>query len=246
MGIFAKGPQEPSSASGGSRRSSPTRISERKQFTRSRSPATRILLDPSVNLQESPGWTGSPSIFPRHKHTIPASIKFFLSSGLHITVRLPWAPAPRCIALDIRQTAENALLICSLGYAAVKLRTYTREPLSPDIWISIELSLLIVAALIYFLWTRLVWSSLPTPNISTRTQYPPERPASPRLPDNRDARRATALIASGASRNNEAGFVWMTVPKNYRSVPFVSSVDIITHMFVLLPPCSLFRRPLSH
>ncbi|EMD34151.1 hypothetical protein CERSUDRAFT_117640 [Gelatoporia subvermispora B] len=217
VGMFAKGPHEPSSASGGSRRSSPTRIHERKQFTRSRSPAIRSPLDSVINGQELPGRTGSPSLFPRHKHTNPAPSKFLLSSGLHVTVRLPWTPAPTRCTLDIRQATENALLICSLGYAAVKLRTCAREPLSPDMWISIELSLLIVAALIYFLWTRLVWTSLPTPpDTSNRTPHPPARPGSPRLPDNRDARRATAAIAGGSARSGEAGFLWMTVPKNYR------------------------------
>ncbi|TFY53040.1 hypothetical protein EVJ58_g9671 [Rhodofomes roseus] len=83
-------------------------------------------------------------------------------------------------------------------------------------WISIELALLIIASVIYFCVTRVYWTRIP-PHDDSATQQTngQDRPASPGLVA-RDNRRTSNLVPNVASKSNYIGFVWMTVPKNYR------------------------------
>ena len=61
-----------------------------------------------------------------------------------------------------------------------------------------------------------------SPSLPERPATPPSRPASPspRLLDGREGRRApaTQTLNLGAPRSRDTGYVWMTVPKNYRYV----------------------------
>lgn len=169
----------------------------------------------------------SPSIFARQK-VAPSEIRHLLPSFLYFPVRvLPWATKWK-VTLDLRQGIENGLLICSLGFAAVKMRGRTpqhlspemwntRDKLSPEMWISLELALLTVACSIYFALTRLSWNKVaPTTDTSSRQTNQPDRPASPRFGEARDSRRTPILPPNSLSRSSYFGFVWMTVPKNYR------------------------------
>lgn len=59
---------------------------------------------------------------------------------------------------------------------------------------------------------------IPAPTATPKPAAVPNRPASPRLAEFRENRRNSPLIAVTTSRKDESGFVWMTVPKNYRYV----------------------------
>lgn len=237
------GGRSPSSRRGGSRQSSPAKPYERKPFTRSKSPAVHNRGYSSG--QSLPPRPMSPSIFARQK-VAPSEIRHLLPSFLYFPVRvLPWATKWK-VTLDLRQGIENGLLICSLGFAAVKMRGRTpqhlspemwntRDKLSPEMWISLgaalypvdagnlltpwtlELALLTVACSIYFALTRLSWNKVaPTTDTSSRQTNQPDRPASPRFGEARDSRRTPILPPNSLSRSSYFGFVWMTVPKNYR------------------------------
>ncbi|KAI0370375.1 hypothetical protein BV20DRAFT_995158 [Pilatotrama ljubarskyi] len=85
-------------------------------------------------------------------------------------------------------------------------------------WISIELALLVIASVIYCTWTRVSWTRV-QPNQPERPPTPPSRPSSPRHPETRDGRRPTNSLSldNATARRRDTGFVWMTVPKNYRN-----------------------------
>lgn len=125
-----------SSQSGGSRRASPTRFREDIPFTRSRSPVVKLSLD--GNGHNMPHRTSSPSIFSRSRHAQPVRTwRNIFPSTVRLSFRLPFSNALWTASMDVRQAIENMLLISSLGFIAVKLRTCSETPYSPDIWISI-------------------------------------------------------------------------------------------------------------
>lgn len=77
---------------------------------------------------------------------------------------------------------------------------------------SAELSLLIIASIIYYCITRLAWSKVIVPAPSSSYSG---RPASPR---SSEVRRGAPLITTSLNKKEERGLLWMTVPKNYRYV----------------------------
>ncbi|KAI0360050.1 hypothetical protein OH77DRAFT_892853 [Trametes cingulata] len=85
-------------------------------------------------------------------------------------------------------------------------------------WISIELALLVIASVIYCTWTRVSWTRV-QPNQPERPPTPPSRPSSPRHLEGRESRRPTNSLSldNTTTRRRDTGFVWMTVPKNYRN-----------------------------
>ncbi|CAL1716843.1 unnamed protein product [Somion occarium] len=209
----SKSTQRPSSPSGDSRRASPTRIRDRIPFTRSRSPMVKHSYD--GNGHSLPLRPSSPSLFPRSRHSQPVQpLRHIFPATVSFSFRLPFSRTPWSASMDVRQAIENMLLVSSLGFIAVKLRTCSETPYSPDMWISIEISLLIIASVIYCLYTRVSFSKatvpLPVP------QTPSTRPDSPRSFDTRENRRGSHLISAAPPKIEETGFVWMTVPKNYR------------------------------
>ncbi|KAH9928691.1 uncharacterized protein B0H18DRAFT_1084426 [Fomitopsis serialis] len=204
--------QAPASAGPGSARQSSPAMLQRRPFTRSRSPAVNADQNgfSFSNQMSMPGNSPS-SIFSRQK-IAQFEIRHLLPSFVHATFRPPFSSTSWKLTLDLRQTFETSLLICSLGYCATKMRGC----LSPEMWISIELALLIIASMIYFCVTRIYWNKLPPSDETTTKQTnPQDTPASPGLVV-RDNRRTSNLIPNAASRGSYFGFVWMTVPKNYR------------------------------
>lgn len=121
------------SQSGGSRISSPTRATERLPFTRSRSPAIHAL-GGAFGL---PHRTQSPSVVQRARHAVPMPTRFLLPGTVNITFRIPFTVTCWMVSIDLRQAAENILLLASLGFGAEKLRAVSGGPLSPDMWCSI-------------------------------------------------------------------------------------------------------------
>ncbi|KAI0784170.1 hypothetical protein C8Q75DRAFT_724975 [Abortiporus biennis] len=209
-----------SSQSSSSRKDSPGHVPHRSSFTRSRSPAVSRTVNggPSHVYPHRPS---SPSLFSRQKNTPLSRHRTIFPGVINFTFRLP-SSAAWSLTIRVRQVIENLLLLSSLGFIALKIRTCTDDPLSPDGWISIELALLIIASIIYYVCTRLPLSKVIIPALnpsttSTTQNTNPDRPASPRIAEFRDNRRGSPLVPSNAStRKEEAGFVWMTVPKNYR------------------------------
>lgn len=83
----------------------------------------------------------------------------------------------------------------------------------------IELYILMMLSFIYLTWMHSSLSQRLDPLLS----IPPislnsHGPRSPRLTDPRDGRRSNPISLD--SNRNEFGYIWMTVPKNYRYPPW--------------------------
>lgn len=225
-----------STHSGSDRRGSFTAMHERKAFTRSRSPVVRFSSENAkANGQTQPQSAVASSILSRLRNPTPSQTKYLLPSVFHIYGRLPCMRSNRRLTVDIRQGLENILLLCSLGFGAFRVKSFSTGPFSPDMWIAIgiphrlvisraqnllfwssELGLLVVASLIYCAWTRVSWNKLPKPP-SLQSRSFSIRPVSPRLQELREVKRNSNPTASQSTPNNkDFGYVWMTVPKNYR------------------------------
>ena len=126
-----------SSQSGSSRKSSPVRARERIPFTRSRSPAIHTPLNGTGHTL--PHRTSSPTLFSRSKHAHLTRLRHLFPGQINLNFRFSSSTA-WTISIDVRQAIENCLLLCSLGFIAVKLRTCTNDQFSPDGWISIGTS----------------------------------------------------------------------------------------------------------
>lgn len=72
-----------------------------------------------------------------------------------------------------------------------------------------ELHLLTGAAVFYILWLVNSITSTKQPNPS----IPAKRPSSPKMSEGRDSKKHTPLLLR---KKTDFGFVWMSVPKNYR------------------------------
>ncbi|KAH8100919.1 Fph type histidine kinase [Cristinia sonorae] len=194
-----------SSQSSSSRRSSPVR--GRVAFTRSRSPAVRLAFMENANISMQHR-TSSPSLFSRTKH-LPSRIRDVFPSTVGYTFRLPFSKAVYTMSMDVRQAIENLLLLSSVGFVAVKLRTCSTASFDEDMWISIELSLLTIAS-----FTKM--AALPSEAPSATSISSTSTAAHGRNVSSRDPRRGVPLLTITTLKNDETGFVWMTVPKNYR------------------------------
>ncbi|KIP08063.1 hypothetical protein PHLGIDRAFT_394791 [Phlebiopsis gigantea 11061_1 CR5-6] len=177
-------------------------------FTRSRSPAVHMLGN-GFGRSAAPA---SPAFGARPKQSLPVRSRALLPATFTLSFPVPFSKSKWMVSIDVRQAAENTLLLCSLGYCADKIRATAGE-LSPDMWISIELSLLIIASIIYYCTTRLAWSKIITPTPAPSDSTVPERPASPR---NAESRRGPPVVTASLNKKEERGLLWMTVPKNYR------------------------------
>lgn len=60
-----------------------------------------------------------------------------LPGAVNVTFRIPFTMSYWMVDIDVRQAAENCLLLVSLGYGADKLRAVAGDPFSPDMWCSI-------------------------------------------------------------------------------------------------------------
>ena len=120
------------SLSSNSGRSTKSRLYERRTFTRSRSPVVKPPSDGAPNGVQRPG---SPLHFSRSKHNPPVAIRSLFPSAVCFHIRIPCTRYK--VSFDTRQALENTLLLCSVGYSAVKIRAFAAGPLDPDMWISI-------------------------------------------------------------------------------------------------------------
>lgn len=130
-----------SARSGTERQNNQMSTHERKTFARSRSPNVRFppdnaKADGQAQLQS----TIPSSILSRLRNTTPAQPRYLFPSVFHITGRLPCMRSTRRLTVDIRQGLENILLLCSLGFGAYRVKSYSTGPFSPDMWIAIGMS----------------------------------------------------------------------------------------------------------
>jgi hypothetical protein len=100
---------------------------------------------------------------------------------------------------------------------------------------TLELYAIIFASFTYLIWNHSSCVRVTPSSTSIKDSAPPDPPSNPRLQESRVPRRGTTPISSPVSENR--GYVWMTVPKNYRS-KFVAISTTLTDIF------RLGRRPM--
>jgi hypothetical protein len=209
-------------SSGDSACSSAGKVNGRTSFTRSRSPAvSRSSKLPSRML--------SPSVAARHNR-LPNIIRNLLPAAIQIHTRVI---VPLTIIIDTRLAGECILLVASLLFIISKLPCglmhasppdasnwtlprqlsfVSTQPIRPFI---LELYLLSAASFLYIMWAHTTSPSPLAPaSSSPAVTSVPLQPPPVKLPEVREPRRHSTPLTA-ASRNN-LGFIWMSVPKNYR------------------------------
>ena len=205
---------------------SPThKTNGRTSFTRSHSPA---VVRPSVIPIPAALAQGrlSPSGLFRHRPyraILPASIQF--------SWHLPFSHASWTFCVDAREVGETLLLSASLLYIALQLSGVTLGESVPDVSTTssfitkppiklpsispliIELSSLVVVSLLYSIWSHISRHTSP-PSSSIPSSPAASQHSSSPVPETRDGRRY-GLPNAWANKANH-GYVWMSVPKNYR------------------------------
>ncbi|KAA1467328.1 hypothetical protein DENSPDRAFT_792529 [Dentipellis sp. KUC8613] len=212
-------PHQSSLDSDDSKRRSRTFVG-RRSFTRSRSPA------PHHSHTNGTGYSPrapSPSSFFRNRQVQPADIRYVLPGELNFSFRIPFTRTICRFSMDVKYAGEGLLLLSALWLVAGKL--FDIEPHnSSTIWISIELSLLTLGSLIYIIWTHFTTTTIPATTSSespysssaSNSTSAPHRPSSPRVYEHRELKRTHPSLST-LSRKDSFGYVWMTVPKNYRT-----------------------------
>ncbi|TFY82873.1 hypothetical protein EWM64_g1139 [Hericium alpestre] len=114
--------------------------------------------------------------------------------------------------MDAKYAGECLLLLFALCFVSGKLAAIDPSNASTA-WLSIEIGLLALASLIYIIRihiTSSIITAVPTP------KSPPAIPLRPASPSLREQKRS-ALPPPSIPRKDNFGYVWMTVPKNYRT-----------------------------
>ena len=188
-----------------------------RSFTRSRSPAITRSSKPPQKLQQTLSPSGS-------RHRASTVMHNFMPATIQIRTHVF---VSRTLYIDTRLAGECILLLSSLLFVISKLSDYSPDTPQPNVSLFsfnsrfliqpfiLELLLLVAASLIYIVWSHTSSSSLPATSSS-----PPDAPSVPlhphvvqRPPDSREGRRhATSPMVM----NKNFGFIWMSVPKNYR------------------------------
>ncbi|KAF5382069.1 hypothetical protein D9615_004280 [Tricholomella constricta] len=193
----------------------------RVPFTRSRSPA---ISRPSSN----------PKIAAR-RHMSPAVSRFLPRSALRgpttffptlLEFHFPLFPTgwTWIFSADFRKCGESHILLGAILYASYAIFNLSEsDPQAAyyNMWIVKELLIFSLAVVLYSLWTHSTLSHLETvtsspttsvsllpPSLSSKANSSPPRPS-----EGRDSRRNSALVTAPKT---DFGFIWMSVPKNYR------------------------------
>ncbi|KAF8501390.1 hypothetical protein F5888DRAFT_1671831 [Russula emetica] len=190
----------------------------RRTFTRSRSPAPPSLGMNGIMPQPP---LASPTAFLRPRGTGPAI--FVLPGTLSLTLS-PWmTPWHYQLRIDARHVAEGAILMFALACASQNLRSSPSALLPSDDGLPIELYAVIFACFTYMVWNHSSFTRIPP------LSSPTDPPSTPRLQEARLPRRGMTNTCPPISENR--GYVWMTVPKNYRT----SSDDGLINGLILGP-----------
>ncbi|KAG5634009.1 hypothetical protein H0H81_003898, partial [Sphagnurus paluster] len=205
----------PQTASSGDSGGSSVLRSPREPFTRSRSPAyprpanghkiaARRHMSPVVSRSSRRSAVRGPTTF------FPALLEF----------RIPLFPTAWTwtFSADFRKCGESHILLGAILYAAYAIFNLPEsDPQTAyyNIWIVKELLIFSLAVVLYSLWTHTTLSNpksaARSPAISVSLLKSTSSP--PRLNEGRDSRRTTAVVTAPKT---DFGFIWMTVPKNYR------------------------------
>ncbi|KAF8150767.1 hypothetical protein B0H34DRAFT_801693 [Crassisporium funariophilum] len=195
----------------------------RTSFTRSRSPSA---IRSSNNLKTLPKFRRhmSPSVSrTARQNTASSESRNVLSANCHLQLRFPLGSSSLNFIIDTRKLGESLLLLLSLLSAAYIISSYP-TPTIPYItnleanqWRAFELQILSFVSFIYLVWTHTTYSSTIYANtrdpVSILAASSSARPAFFTPPDGKDSRRQPSMTGSNKS---DFGYVWMSVPKNYR------------------------------
>lgn len=196
----------------------------RQSFTRSRSP--------HIRTTNSSGPTPHPTMsapMSHARHRTPPISYSLLPGELSLHIPVPLIGLIWAFSADARSLAESLLLLGSLFYANRKLASafgllHIPNPsvssgkslaLIPSIYAHhfTEIDILIAACIIYVIWSHSSFvKKAPTPPPSDVDDV---RAPSPRI-ESRESRRGGGTRLS--QNRTHFGFVWMSVPKNFRYV----------------------------
>ncbi|KAG8213069.1 Fph type histidine kinase [Butyriboletus roseoflavus] len=147
---------------------------------------------------------------PRHR--APPTPYVLLPGEISHCISIPFSGMLWNFSADARSLAESLLLLGSLYYANRKLALAFGPLHTPGSSPSSEIDILIVTCIIYLIWSHSSFvkkAPIPPPDVAD------VRAPSPRI--DRDSRRGGSLRSS--QNRAHFGFVWMSVPKNFRDCP---------------------------
>ena len=176
----------------------------------------------------------SPGVKPHRSYnarsrSVPAFQDIFPAS-LQMDIHFPLSRVACTSIIDAKKAGECVLLLGSLTYATTKLMNRRMDRSTADAWLStgslaaalrtalsctqsaheIELFLLIIASFIYSISSHtsfyLISASPETCSIKSPT------------PPCREGSRTSAIPGTFPSQKEPFGYLWMSVPKNYRCV----------------------------
>lgn len=215
----------------------------RVAFTRSRSP---VVLRKSGTTKSAPhsARTMSPvvSLFSRTRSSLSGPPRIVLPALIETRVRIPITSWTWALRIDTRRAGECSIILGTFFYAISKvsvaskslsnIRFATKDAILPGclsykIMIPSyltdfpfpELYFLGFSSFLYILWTHSLVTKVsivpPPPSPLPSNPSRSLRPSSPRVPDIRENKRNPPPLVP---KKTDFGFVWMSVPKNYRFV----------------------------
>ncbi|KAF9532582.1 hypothetical protein CPB83DRAFT_880691 [Crepidotus variabilis] len=204
--------RSPKGISSGDSTSTPNGVHRRRtSFTRSRSPAVLRAPPKALNRMNSPTLTRT-----FRRNILPSELRFQL--------RIPFANCIYSFSIDFRKFGEALILLSCIIAASLCISSHPtpgiRYILHPEsnYLLSIELQLLSAVSLIYIVWTHSTISyhdknitNIRSPTTSVFTQL-----SSTPVSRNVEFNRRHQLMAPIAASKSDFGYVWMSVPKNYR------------------------------
>ncbi|KAI0050449.1 hypothetical protein FA95DRAFT_1536216 [Auriscalpium vulgare] len=201
-------PQPPSSSDGSKPSGGGT--TGRRAFTRSRSPAPHTLANGAGRIPRTP----SPSSFFRTRNTPVTAVAYALPGTFSWSWDVPLAGIQIRLLIDAKYAAECFLLLLALTSSAWKLSIRLN---SEDEWLALELLLVAFAALMHAAWSHLSFMRLSeTASSPTAGVARPDSSPTLRLQELRDRRGPSQPTTTVKQYQS---FIWMTVPKNYRTSP---------------------------
>ncbi|KAF9048592.1 hypothetical protein BJ165DRAFT_1526030 [Panaeolus papilionaceus] len=156
-------------------------------------------------------------VVPLAQHTV-------LPARIMLQLRFPLTQRALTFTIDARKLGESALLLISLLWAAHRISSYPTTDLpfviNPDTNNQQALQLVILSGVstLYFVWMHTTLSRIGQNDPISKETSPVHtsngdgRPSSPRLPDSKETRRNVVRPVWRC----DFGYVWMSVPKNYR------------------------------
>ncbi|KIK62538.1 hypothetical protein GYMLUDRAFT_242694 [Collybiopsis luxurians FD-317 M1] len=163
--------------------------------------------------------------FPRYRTPSLTGFTYLFPADFEINISIPLTPYVWNLSVDARRAGESLILVGSVVYASSKIWEDTNfqsqyfDSREYNLWVLTELHLLAGAAVLYILWLANSLTSSKQFNPPSSNTEPvsagslPKRPSSPRIPESRESKRNAPLLLR---KRADFGFVWMSVPKNYR------------------------------